>query len=54
MSENMAPNLGDNEPDPEYVDNDPDQAPASDLPQDDRLLKNDPVPLEDPEEERRP
>lgn len=32
------------EPDPQYVDPSPDQAPAPDLPQDDRDVKDDPTP----------
>jgi len=41
--ENLAPDLTDAEADPAYVDNDPDEAPASDLPQGDDV-KNDEAP----------
>ena len=39
-----APSFRDDEPDPPYVDPSPDEAPAPDVPQDDRDVKNDEVP----------
>lgn len=42
--ENPAPDLGEREPDPAYHDAGLDEAPAADVPQDDRDPKNDAVP----------